>query len=162
MQRRLRVLGLGALVAIALLVVGLLLQANDVDARHDAVRAQLAKETRKVFGKPLYKAADIRKTIDADEGSETALDKKSSAYDLMYRTVEAIDDKTQLTLTRFEVDVGRNIIQLRGDTGSPQDVDGIVSNLEKVECFKNIKREKIQVRSDERVSFRLDIQSECS
>ena len=161
-QKKLRHLMVAAAILVGMLCGALALQYWDVSTRHDAMRQALAQETKRVFGKPLYRAKEIRKMIEESGASGDAFAKKTSAYELMYKTVSRLNPELELTLNRLEVDVGRNLVQIYGETGTPQDVDSIESSLKQIECFKDIKREPLQVRSETKVSFRLNIQSDCS
>ena len=155
-------LGAAAAALLMLLIGALWMQRNDLEAQREAMRAAVAKETKQVFGASLYKAADIKKRA-AGAGAEAAsVAPKVSAYEQLFQIVDAIGRGTELSLTRYEVDVSRKIVQLRGTTSSPQAVDQIVVDLEKVECVKNIKKDKLQVKNENTVNFELQIATSCS
>lgn len=155
---------LGMLAAFLLLLLGgaLFLQKRDLDTQEDAMRAAVAKETKKVFGKPLYKSDAIKKRVETQETSEGGFVPKMSAYEVFFELTSRIRPNVKLDLSRIEVDAERNLIQLYGTTTTPQAVDDIVSDLEQLECLKSIKKDKLQVKKEDEVNFELQIASACS
>jgi len=155
---------LAAAAAVLLLLLGLALfmKKRDLNAQRDAMRAAVQKETKKVFGAPVWRAADIKKRVESEEEGEGGFVPKMSAYEVFYQLSDKLTANTQLELTRIEVDSDRNLIQVYGKTNTPQAVDKIVSDLEKLECLKSIRKDKLQVRSETEVDFELQIASACS
>ncbi len=155
---------LGALAAFLLVLLGvaLFLQKRDLDTQRNAMRAAVTKETKKVFGKPLYKADAIKKRVETQETSDGGFVPKMSAYEVFFELSSRIRPDVKLELSRIEVDAERNLIQLYGTTTTPQAVDDIVSDLEQLECLKSIKKDKLQVKKEDEVNFELQISSACS
>jgi type IV pilus assembly protein PilM len=155
-------LAAAAAVLLVLLAGALFMKKRDLNAQRDAMRAAVGKETKKVFGSPVWRAADIKSRAESEEEGEGGFVPKMSAYEVFYQLSDKLSADTQLELTRIEVDSDRNLIQVYGKTNTPQAVDKIVSDLEKLECLKSIKKDKLQVRSESEVDFELQIASACS
>jgi hypothetical protein len=85
-----------------------------------------------------------------------------SAFELLYQVTNSVSPEIEMNLTRLEVDIDRKIIQLMGETSDAQAVDQIVSDLERLECLQNIKKDKLRVKNDGKADFELQIASECS
>jgi len=155
-------LAAAAAVLLVLLAGVLFMKKRDLNAQRDAMRAAVSKETKKVFGSPVWRAADIKSRAESEEEGEGGFVPKMSAYEVFYQLSDKLSADTQLELSRIEVDSDRNLIQVYGKTNTPQAVDKIVNDLEKLECLKSIKKDKLQVRSESEVDFELQIASACS
>ncbi|MEM1348945.1 MAG: hypothetical protein AAGI01_10340, partial [Myxococcota bacterium] len=162
MRGQLQKFALAAAVLFVLLVVALLTQRQELVAQREAMRAAVKEESLKLFQEPVYKSKDIMARINAEDAGSGGLAPRKSAWALMYELTTTINQDTELKLSRYEVDAERKLVQIYGTTTSPQAVDAIVSDLEKMECLKSIKKDKLAVRKEDEVSFELQIQSECS
>lgn len=155
-------MGVAAAVLLVLLGIALFMQKRDLEAQRDAMRAAVAKQTEQIYGKSLYKASDIKKYTETEDTKEGGFVPKMSAYEVMYQITSKLRAETTITMGRLEVDAERNLIQIYGKTTTPQAVDDIVSDLEQLDCLKEIKKDKLQVKSEEEVNFELQISSGCS
>ena len=122
-------------------------------------------ESKKLFGKPLYKEKDIVARLPPTDASrESAIAPKRSAFDLMHELITSIKDDKPFRTRRVEVDAERKLMQIYGYTSTAQEVVKIVSEIEEMECIKegDVKQDKLQTTKDE-VSFELQINaSGCS
>lgn len=162
LRKQALVFGLAAVIMFAMIGASLFLQKQAQEARRDAMKAALMKETDALLGEKLFKRTDIQARLEGGESGVQSFVPKMSAYELMYRITSAISPSTPLTLTRFEVDIDRKIIQIVGETSDAQAVDSIVSDLESLECLQNIKKDKVRVKNDGKADFEIQIASECS
>ncbi len=163
LRSQLQKFGAVAALLLVLLGVALFMQKRDLEQQRTAMRAAVTKETKKVFGQPVYKADSIKKRVQTQEGAESGgFVPKMSAYEVFFELSSRIRPDIKLDLSRIEVDAERNLIQLYGTTTSPQAVDDIVSDLEQLECLESIKKDKLQVKKDDEVNFELQIASACS
>jgi len=156
------IFGAAAAVFLIMFATSLFLKKESQEARRDAMQAALLKETEALLGEKLSARADIQRRIEGGESGAKSFVPKMSAYELMYRVTSSISPEIELTLTRVEVDVDRKIIQMMGETSDAQAVDRIVSDLEKLGCLQNIKKDKLRVKNDGKADFELQIASECS
>jgi general secretion pathway protein L len=159
-----RQLGLfAAAVAGLILVLGVTMwvQKASHEAKRDAMKTALEEQTKALLGKELTSKATIQKAMLGEESGGSGIVPKMSAYELLYELVNAASKDIELELDRIEVDADRNLVQIYGETTDAQAVDKLVSDLEKIECLKEIKKDKLRVR-DEKADFELQISSGCS
>ena len=151
-----------AVVLLALLISALVMQQRDLSARKEAMRDSVAKETKRVLGTSVYDKKTLDRLLDADAQDQASIAPKMSAYRLMYEIVSRVGEDTKLDLQRLEVNAGNNLIQIYGTTTNAQMVDKLVSDLERLECLKEIRKDKLKVVSEDKASFELQITSGCS
>lgn len=154
--------GVIAGVLLGLLLSALWMQQRDLNARRDAMRASVGKQTKLVLGTSVYDKKTLDRIIDAEAGATTSIAPKMSAYQLTYEIISRVSDGTKLELQRLEVDVGRNLIQVYGTTTTPQAVDKLVSDLEQLRCLDEIRKDKLKVKNENEATFELQIKSGCS
>lgn len=162
MRRQLMIVAAVAFATIFVGIVALFLQNEAYEARRDAMRATLQKQTEQVFGEKLTKTSDIKRRLAGEDGAVKGFVPQMSAYELMYMVTSKISSEQDLDLRRFEVDIDRKLIQIMGETTDAQAVDKLVSDLENIECLKSIKKDKLNVGRDGRADFELQISTECS
>lgn len=149
-----------AAVLLILVLVLLMAQKASHEAQRDAMRAALRDQTMSLFGEPVTQESQIKARLEGEGGGAGKLIPTRSAYEITYEIIRQVSSDLDLDLTRLEVDVDRNVIQIRGDTSDVQAVDRLVTDLEKLECLKEIKKDKLTVRGD-RADFELQISSGC-
>lgn len=154
--------GVIAGVLLGLLLSALWMQQRDLNARRDAMRASVGKQTKLVLGTSVYDKKTLDRIIDAEAGATTSIAPKMSAYKLTYEIISRVSEGTKLELQRLEVDVGRNLIQVYGTTTTPQAVDKLVSDLEQLRCLDEIRKDKLKVKNENEATFELQIKSGCS
>ncbi len=165
LRSQLRFFAAAAAVLMLLGAGALMAQRADLMAQRDAMRAAVTAESKKLFGKPLYKEKDIvARLTTTDTSSESSIAPKRSAFDLMHELITSIKDDKPFRTRRVEVDAERKLMQIYGYTSTAQEVVKIVSEIEEMECIKegDVKQDKLQTTKDE-VSFELQINaSGCS
>ena len=161
LRRQLTVAAAAAVALLMILGVTLLVQKESREAQRDAMRAALARETKSLFGAELTSKDQIQKAMAGEDSAANAFVPQMSAYELLYELTTNVSDDIEFTLDRLEVDADRNLIQIYGETTDAQAVDKIVSDLEKIECLKEIKKDKLKVKGD-KADFELQISSGCS
>jgi type IV pilus assembly protein PilM len=159
MRAQLTRLVAAAAVLFVLLLGALGMQYKDRAAQRDAMRAAVIAESKKLFGQPVYTKADVAKRVAGNTAAQTTVAPKMSAYALLFELSDKADPEMKLDLSRVEVDVTRALIQIYGSTSDPQAVDKLVTDLENIKCLKDIKKDKLQVKSEEEASFELQINS---
>jgi Tfp pilus assembly PilM family ATPase len=162
---RSKMIQFGAAAAILiLLVVGMLFtQKIQMEAQRDSMRAALEQQTTTLFGEPLFSNDDIKKRLTGEATSEKGYIPKMSAYQLYYELASRVPEDLEVTLSRFEIDVDRNVAQVYGQTSSPQDVERLMEDLRKLDCLKDVRQEgELKIKADSEVDFHLHISSECS
>lgn len=149
--------GAAGAILLMLMASALVMKRRDLNAQRDAMRAAVSVETRKVFGAPLLTRKAVEQRLLDDGAAEGDLTPRSSAYSVLYELVSRISETHKLRLNRIEVDMTRNLVQVYGETSSPQTVDLLVTELEQLECLRSIKKDKLQVKSDTETNFELQI-----
>ena len=162
LRRQMYIMAAAAAAVLVVVFIALFLEKLGHEAQRDAMRAQLQSQTKKVFGEPLTRKKDVQRRLAGDEAGAMSFVPRVSAYEIMHDVTVAISADTKIELRRFEVDVDRKLIQIMGETDDATAVDSIVSDLEKIECLKDIKKDKLKVKTDGRADFELQISTECS
>lgn len=159
---RVQLLKFAAAAAVLLMLVVVLLMAQKAshEAQRDAMRDALSTQTQQLFGESVTRENQIKMRLEGEGGGAGTLIPTRSAYEITYEVVNRVSSDLDLDLTRLEVDVDRNLIQIRGDTSDVQAVDKLVTDLEKLECLKEIKKDKLTVKGD-KADFELQINSGC-
>lgn len=154
---------LAAAVAALMVVLGITLwvQKASHEAQRDAMKTALEEQTKALLGKELTSKSAIQTAMMGEDTGGSGVVPKMSAYQLLYELVHATSKDIELELDRIEVDADRNLVQIYGETTDAQAVDKLVSDLEKIECLKEIKKDKLRVR-DDKADFELQISSGCS
>lgn len=147
-----------------LLLMGMLLtQKLQLEAQRDAMRAALGEQTTKLFGEPVYNNSAIQARLSGEESSGKGFVPRASAYELYYLLASNIPADLQVSFSRFETDVDRNIAQLYGETTNPQSVERLIDNLRAIDCIQSVRQEgELRIKSDNEVEFHLHVSSECS
>lgn len=148
-----------AAVLMVLLLAALGMQYKDRAAQRDAMRAAVKTESKKLFGQEVYTKKDVLKRVEGSSATRTSVAPKTSAYQLLFELASKVDPGMKLEVSRMEFDVTRSLVQIYGSTSDPQAVDKLVSDLEGVKCLKDIKKDKLQVKSEDEASFELQINS---
>ena len=117
--------------------------------------------SKRVFGERVMSSSEVRKRLAGEGDDSEQFVPKLSAYQLLYDVTKQIDKDVELELTRVEVDISRNVIQLVGKTKDAQAVDRVVSDLREIECFKKVTPGKTKIKDDE-AEFDVQISSGCS
>lgn len=143
------------------LAISLFIQKLSYEAQRDAMQSALATQTKALFGAELDSKTAVQSMMEGDQGGANSFVPKMSAYEILHELTTTLSSDVEIELDRIEVDTDRNLIQIYGETTDAQAVDKIVSDLEKIECLKEIKKDKLRVR-DDKADFELQISSECS
>ncbi|MDR0965389.1 MAG: pilus assembly protein PilM [Myxococcales bacterium] len=152
-------LGVFALALLLLAGVSMVAQWRNVSQREQAIDAELFEMTKRVLGQG-QKNYDIALNLLRGSGSPQAQLPAVSALDLF---TELTDSAQKMEVKLEEVDAQLERIKVRGETAGFDGVDRLVSALEAVACFKEVKRNRVQKNKDgSKVVFDLDIRVSCS
>lgn len=155
--------GAAAAILVFLLIGMLVTQKIQMEAQRDSMRQALNQQTTKLFGEPVFTSDEIRDRLTGEATAKNGFIPKMSAYELYYELTSNISKDLELTISRFEVDVDRNVAQVEGETTSPQAVERLMDDLRKVDCLKDVRQEgELKIEGDSDVDFHLHISSECS
>lgn len=154
----------GAVAAVLLVLLAgvMFMQYHEQNKQKQVMQQAVAVETEELFGERLTTAAQVQSRLEGEGAMDRGFIPQMSAYELKVRVIETIDDNIPLELSRMEVDTDRSLIQMMGTTDSPQAVDRVASNIEQLECLRDVSKEQVNVEGDDEVQFQLRIASECS
>ncbi len=151
-----------AAVLVLLLAGFLATQRMEQRAQMEAIRAAPLKQTTDLFGEPLDTQKKIEARLAGEKSSEGGFVPKMSAYELMHGLISRLPEDLAVELERIEVDTDRNLVQIIGVTSNAQAVDKIATELEQLKCLREVRKDRLQVRSETEVLFELHISSGCS
>ncbi|MFP4599044.1 MAG: pilus assembly protein PilM [Persicimonas sp.] len=155
--------GAAAAVLFVLIVAMLFTQKIELESQRDSMRDALVQRTTQLFGEPVFTNDEITKRLTGDESTKAGFIPKMSAYELYYELSSHIPQDVEMTVTRFEVDVDRNITQIYGQTTSAQSVEKLMDGLRELDCLEDVRQEgELRIQSDSEVDFHLHVSSECS
>ncbi|MBA2664195.1 MAG: pilus assembly protein PilM [Bradymonadaceae bacterium] len=155
-------IGIAAAVLVCFLAVFLATQRMEQRAQMEAMRSAVLKQSTELFGEPLDTQQKIQARLTGEAGSDRGFVPKMSAYELMYNLISRMSSDVTVVLDRIEVDTDRNLVQIVGVTSNPQAVDRLASDLEQLKCLREVRKDRLQVRSETEVQFELHISSGCS
>ena len=154
--------GLIAAVLLVMTVAVLVIQYMDQRTQLRVMQQAVAEQTEELFGQPLTATSAIQARLEGEAAANREFVPRMSAYELMVRIMEQIDDDIPLKLDRIEVDTDRSLVQMVGETDSPQSVDVLASQIERLQCLRNVRKDQVNVRGEDQVQFELQISSGCS
>ena len=151
-------LGAFALVLAVLAIASMGLEWRAAASREQAIDDELFNMTKRILGQG-QKNYDIALNLLRGAGSAQAQLPKVSALDIFTELTESAQ-KAEVRLEEVEAQLER--VKVRGETAGFDGVDRLVGVLEAVECFKEVKRNKVQKSRDgSKVVFELDIRVSC-
>ncbi len=153
--------GLVAAVLVLMLAAVLVVQTMEQRAQLQAMQQALAEQSEQVFGETVSDPGEVQARLEGEAVDDRRFIPGMSAYELMVRVLEQVDDDMTLEFDRIEVDTDRSLIQLVAETDSPQSVDNIANQIERLECLSDVSKDQVNVQSDDRVQFELQIASNC-
>lgn len=120
---------------------------------------RLAIETTEIFGEPLSASDALDRTGGVAQADSPL--PKMTAYDILLAINEKVPPRNEVTLDVTELDITPGKITFEGRAKASQEIDLIQENLEKIECFKEVKRGKQSAGPDDTQTFELTIESSC-
>lgn len=152
-------LGIFALILFALAGISMGLQWQNLSSRERAIDGELFEMTKRILGQG-QKNYDIALNLLRGAGSVQAQLPAVSALDLF---TELTESAQKASVKLEEVDAQLERIKVRGETAGFDGVDRLVGVLEAVDCFKEVKRNKVQKSRDgSKIIFELDIRVLCA
>jgi general secretion pathway protein L len=145
------------------LLIGLLwTRSMELTAQKNSMRQAVQKQTKQLFGDSLTDHTQIQKRLTGKSGEQRAFVPDMSAYQIYYKLMSQVPEDFDFTTDWVEVDLSRNLIQLRGETKNIQAMEKLKSYLAQVDCIQNVQDEDVSTDTENRASFELQIQSGCS
>ncbi|MBL9019472.1 MAG: pilus assembly protein PilM [Myxococcales bacterium] len=121
---------------------------------------RLATESADVLGEA--KSADDVLAVNGPGGGPNFSPlPKMSAYDILLEVSNHVPPKDKITLDIDQVQIDDQKVDLQGTTKTDGGIDMFVTELRKVECFKEVNRGPTDVQSDGSRRFKLTITTAC-
>jgi general secretion pathway protein L len=124
---------------------------------------RLAEETRQMYGsaKTVDEVLGTTGSGGGVNGADSPLP-KMSAYDVMLEINAHIPPKDKITLDVTRLDIEPQKVELDGTAKSSAEVDTLVTELKKIDCFhKEVNRGASETGSNGVYSFKLTINAQC-
>ncbi len=154
--------GVVAALLLVMLAGVLIMQYYDQRTQRAVMQAAVAEQTEELFGESLTTIQQVQTRLEGEVAADRGFIPRMSAYELMFQILDQIDEDIKLELDRIEVDTDRSLVQLLGETDSPQSVDVLANQIEDLECLRNVRKDQVNVRGEDEVQFELQISSGCS
>jgi len=122
---------------------------------------RLATESEEYFGQP--RTADEVINANSPSGSSAASPMpKLTAYDLLLEVNSHVPPKDKITLDLERVTIDDTKVDISGTTKKPEEIDLLITELKKIECFKNnVTRGPTDTLNNGVQRFKLTITAQC-
>lgn len=121
---------------------------------------RLQQESLEQFGEARTAEA-VLDSSGASGGSTISPLPKSSAYDVLLEISNHVPPKDKITLDVEQMQIDDQKVELQGTTKVIEGIDLLVSELKKIECFKEITRGPTDTTPDGSKHFKLTITTAC-
>lgn len=121
---------------------------------------RVATESADVLGES--KSADDVLAVNGPGGGPSLSPlPKMSAYDILLEVSNHVPPKEKITLDIDQMQIDDQKVDLSGTTKTAEGIDLLVSELRKIECFKEVNRGPTDTQQDGSKRFKLTITSAC-
>jgi hypothetical protein len=86
---------------------------------------------------------------------------KMTAYDVLLEVNTKVPAKDKITLDIDKLDIDDQKVDLSGTVKTPEELDLLVSELKKIECFKDVQRGPTEPGENGTKRFHLTISAQC-
>jgi general secretion pathway protein L len=122
---------------------------------------RLAQETAEHFGES-RSAKAVLTSIESSPGGATASPlPKMSAYDILLEISLKVPAKDKIVLDVDRLDITDSKVEMSGTAKTPEEVDALVAELKKIECFKDVTRGPSETGENGVKKFKLTISAQC-
>jgi len=121
---------------------------------------RLANESVAQFGEAKSADAVINSTGPGGVGALSPLP-KLSAYDILLEVSNKVPAKDKITLDIDQLTIDDQKVDITGTTKTAEGIDLLVTELKKVECFKDVSRGPTDTNADGTKKFKLTITAGC-
>jgi Tfp pilus assembly PilM family ATPase len=121
---------------------------------------RLATESQEVLGS-VKSADDVLNSTSAGGGPSSSPIPKVTAYDLLLEINSHVPPKDKMTLDVDKLDIDETKIDMSGTAKTPEELDLLVTELKKSDCFKEVTRGATEVVDNGVRKFRLTINPQC-
>ena len=162
LQGRIIATGLAVIMMILLGSMAAISEKRVLEAEYDQLRRDAISLSTEILEAESDDVDLLLSTVMATSDNSGNAIPDASAYRLLAAISREVDEDLKIDVDRIEVDIPRKSLKVRGKTGSGGDVERIVDALRKTECFKQIKKERVEKSVDDRTRFRLSATNTCT
>jgi general secretion pathway protein L len=149
-----------AAVLLVLLVASGIVRNTVLERREKQVDALLCSITQGILGK-CEKSYETALNLLKGQESPAAGIPKRSATTLLAELTSRVPASIPVTLDQIVIDLDR--VSVRCEAANSKNMEELIAALKQYKCFKEIKEGRVEKSKDgAKVTFRLDIQVECS
>ena len=125
------------------------------------LNARLAEETQQMYGS--QKSADdvLGTSGPGGAGPSASPIPKATAYDVLLDINSHIPPKEKITLDIDKLDIDEQKVDISGTVKTPEELDLLVAELNKIECFKEVQRGPTEPGENGTKRFHLTITAQC-
>jgi Tfp pilus assembly PilM family ATPase len=124
------------------------------------LNTRLANESQEVLGS-VKSADDVLNATGPGGGAALSPIPKMTAYDLLLEINSHVPPKDKITLDVDKLDIDEQKVDMSGTAKTPEEIDLLVTELKKSDCFKDIQRGPTEVGDNGVRKFRLTIAPTC-
>jgi Tfp pilus assembly PilM family ATPase len=128
---------------------------------HTTLSTRLANESQEMYGSAKTPEDVLAVSGGAGGGVTASPLPKMSAYDILLEINAHIPPKEKITLDLDKLDIDDQKVDLAGTAKTNEEVDLLVSELKKIECFKEIPPPPIETGDNGVKKFHLTISTQC-
>lgn len=121
---------------------------------------RVSSESMDQFGEARSADAVLRSTGPGGVGAMSPLP-KLSAYDILLEISAKVPPKDKITLDIDQLQIDETKVDIQGTTKTAEGIDLLVTELKKVECFKDVSRGPTDTTTDGTKKFKLTITTAC-
>lgn len=121
---------------------------------------RLAAESADQFGE----AKTAEAVLDSNgPGGSSAISPlpKMSAYDILLEVSSKVPPKDKITVDIDQLQIDDTKVDIQGTTKTAEGIDTLVTELKKIECFKEVNRGPTDTNADGTKKFKLTITAAC-
>ncbi len=122
---------------------------------------RLVQQSTQQFGEPRTAEAVLNTSGGGGGAIGVSPLPKSSAYDILLMISEKVPPKDKITLDIDQLQIDDQKVDLQGTTKTAEGIDLLVSELRKIECFKDVSRGPTDTGADGVKKFKLTITQQC-
>ena len=122
--------------------------------------ARLVEESTEQFGEARTADAVLDSNGPGGGGTVSPLP-KLSAYDIMLEISSKVPTKEKITLDIDQMQIDEAKVDIQGTTKTAEGIDLLVSELKKIDCFKEVNRGATDTNADGTKKFKLTITTAC-
>ena len=125
------------------------------------LNTRLAQETTEMYGSARSAGEVLNSTGAAGGGASASPVPKMTSYDLLLEVNSHIPPKDKVTLDVDKLEIDNEKVDMSGTVKTPEELDALVTELRKSDCFKDIQRGPTDTLEGGIRKFRLTMPVKC-